>query len=159
MPEPTKKPITILMADDDPDDRQLTLEAFEENHLANELRFVEDGEELLDYLNHRGKYADPATSPRPAIILLDLNMPKKDGREALEEMKQDPRFKGIRVVIMTTSKAEEDVVRSYNLSAASYITKPVTFERLVEVVRILGRYWLEIVELPPNEANDVTGTR
>lgn len=150
MADPTKKPVTILMADDDPDDRQLTREAFEENHLGNELRFVEDGEELLDYLNHRGKYADPASAPRPGILLLDLNMPRKDGREALEELKRDPRFRGIRVVIMTTSKAEEDVVRSYDLSAASYITKPVTFERLVEVVRALGKYWLEIVELPPD---------
>lgn len=145
-----KKPVTILVADDDPDDRELTREAFEENHLANELRFVEDGEELLDYLNHRGKYTDPASAPRPGIILLDLNMPRKDGREALEELKKDSRFRGIRVVIMTTSKAEEDVVRSYDLSAASYITKPVTFERLVDVVRTLGKYWLEIVELPPN---------
>jgi CheY-like chemotaxis protein len=145
-----KNLVTILMADDDPDDRNLTREAFEENHLANDLRFVEDGEELLDYLYHRGKYTDPETAPRPGIILLDLNMPRKDGREALQEIKRDPRFHGIRVVIMTTSKAEEDVVRSYNLSAASYITKPVTFERLVEVVRTLGKYWLEIVELPPN---------
>jgi len=150
MSEPLKKSVTILMADDDPDDRRLTKEAFEESHLVNELRFVEDGEELLDYLNRRGKYTDPETAPWPAILLLDLNMPRKDGREALEELKRDPRFRGIRVVIMTTSKAEEDVVRSYNLSAASYITKPVTFERLVEVVRTLGKYWLEIVELPPD---------
>jgi two-component system response regulator len=157
MSEPTTKlPITILIADDDPDDRQLTKEAFEENHLANELRFVEDGEELLDYLNQRGKYSDPDSAPWPGIILLDLNMPRKDGREALQEIKQDPRFRGIRVVIMTTSKAEEDVVRSYNLSAASYITKPVTFERLVEVVRALGKYWLEIVELPPNGNGQTT---
>ena len=144
------KPITILMADDDADDRELTREAFAESHLANDLRFVENGEELMDYLNRRGRFADPATSPWPGIILLDLNMPKKDGREALQEIKADPRFRGIRVVIMTTSKAEEDVVRSYNLSAASYIAKPVTFERLVDVVRTLGKYWLEIVELPPN---------
>jgi two-component system response regulator len=146
----TKKPITILMADDDPDDRQLTKEAFAENHLANDLRFVEDGEELLDYLNQRGLYAGDGVAPMPGLILLDLNMPRKDGREALQEIKADPRFRNIRVVVMTTSKAEEDVVRSYNLSAASYITKPVTFERLVEVVRTLGKYWLEIVELPPD---------
>jgi CheY-like chemotaxis protein len=150
MSEPTKKPITILMADDDPDDRRLTQEAFEESRLMNDLRLVEDGEELLDYINRRGKYTNPDSAPWPAIILLDLNMPRKDGREALQELKQDPRFRGIRVVIMTTSKAEEDVVRSYNLSAASYITKPVTFERLVDVVRTLGKYWLEIVELPPD---------
>jgi len=144
------KPITILMADDDPDDRQLTREAFEEAKLANDLRFVEDGVELLDYLHRRGKYADPALSPRPGLILLDLNMPRKDGREALQELKQDPRFRAIRVIIMTTSKAEEDILRTYSLSAASYITKPVTFESLVDVVKTLGKYWLEIVELPPN---------
>jgi len=146
----TVKPVTILMADDDPDDRQLTKEAFEEAKLANELRFVEDGVELLDYLNRRGKYADPASSPRPGIILLDLNMPRKDGREALQELKADPRFRAIRVIIMTTSKAEEDILRTYNLSAASYITKPVTFEALVDVIKTLGKYWLEIVELPEN---------
>jgi CheY-like chemotaxis protein len=149
MPD-TRKPITILMADDDPDDRALTKEAFAESHVANDLRFVENGEELLDYLHRRGKFTDPASSPWPGIILLDLNMPKKDGREALREIKSDPRFRGIRVVIMTTSKAEEDVVRSYDLSASSYIAKPVTFERLVDVVKALGKYWLEIVELPPN---------
>ena len=143
------KPITILMADDDPDDRQLTKEAFEENHLANDLRFVEDGEELMEYLHQRGKYAGEGAAPRPGLILLDLNMPRKDGREALQEIKADPKLRNIRVIIMTTSKAEEDVLKSYDLSAASYITKPVTFERLVEVVRALGKYWLEIVELPP----------
>jgi len=145
------RPITILMADDDPDDRQLTKEAFEESKLANDLRFVEDGVELLDYLNRRGRYADPASSPRPGIILLDLNMPRKDGREALQEIKSDPRLRTIRVIVMTTSKLEEDIVRSYNLSAASYITKPITFEGLVDVIRTLGRYWLEIVELPVDD--------
>ncbi len=144
------KPVTILMADDDADDRALTKEAFEEAKLANDLRFVEDGQELLDYLWRRGKYADPANSPVPGLILLDLNMPRKDGREALEELKAEPRFKAIRVVIMTTSKAEADIVRSYKLSAASYITKPVTFDALVDVVKTLGKYWLEIVELPTN---------
>jgi CheY-like chemotaxis protein len=144
------RPITILMADDDADDRQLTKDAFAESRLANDLRFVEDGEELVDYLKRRGRYADPATSPRPGLILLDLNMPKKDGREALAEIKADPDLRRIRVVVMTTSKAEEDVVRSYNLSAASYIPKPVTFEGLVDVIKALGKYWLEIVELPDN---------
>ncbi|MFO0850538.1 MAG: response regulator [Gemmataceae bacterium] len=142
------KPVTILMADDDPDDRHLTKEAFAESHLANDLRFVEDGEELMDYLHRRGKFADPAAAPRPSIILLDLNMPRKDGREALEEIKADPQFRGIRVIVMTTSKAEEDIIRSYDLSAASYITKPVTFDALLDVVKTLGKYWLEIVELP-----------
>jgi len=150
------KPITILMADDDADDRQLTKEAFAESMIRNDLRFVEDGEELLDYLNRRGKFTDPATSPRPGLILLDLNMPRKDGREALKEIKDDPRFRSIRIVVMTTSKAEEDINRTYNLSASSYITKPVTFEGLIEVIRVLGRYWLEIVQLPEDgEANAV----
>lgn len=142
------RPIVILMADDDPDDREMTREAFEEAHLRNDLRFVEDGVELLDYLQRRGKYADPATSPRPGLILLDLNMPRKDGREALQEIKADPALRKIRVVILTTSKADEDILRSYDLSAASYITKPVTFEALIDVVKTLGKYWLEIVELP-----------
>ena len=142
------RPITILMADDDADDRQMTREAFEESRVANDLRFVENGVELMDYLQRRGRYSDPATSPRPGLILLDLNMPKKDGREALQEIKADPTLRNIRVVILTTSKAEEDIYRSYDLSATSYITKPVTFEGLVEVVKTLGKYWLEIVELP-----------
>lgn len=138
------------MADDDPEDRQLTKEAFDESRLKNDLRFVENGEELLDYLNRRGKFTDPTTSPRPGLILLDLNMPLKDGREALQEMKADPRFKSIRVVVMTTSQADADIAHSYNLSASSYITKPVTFENLLEVIRVLGKYWLEIVQLPDN---------
>lgn len=142
------KPITILMADDDADDRLMTKEAFEESRLVNDLRFVEDGVELLDYLKRRGKYEDPASSPRPGLILLDLNMPKKDGREALQEIKSDPALKSIRVVILTTSKAEEDIYRTYDLSASSYITKPVTFAAMAEVVKVLGKYWLEIVALP-----------
>jgi two-component system response regulator len=142
------KPITILMADDDADDRQMTKEAFEESRVANDLRFVENGVELMDYLYRRGKYNDPASSPRPGLILLDLNMPKKDGREALKEIKADPRLRAIRIVILTTSKAEEDIYRTYDLSATSYITKPVTFSGLAEVIKTLGKYWLEIVELP-----------
>ena len=145
------KPVTILMADDDPDDRQLTKEAFEDSRLHNDLRFVHDGAELMDYLYRRGKYANPADAPWPSLILLDLNMPRKDGREALKEIRADPRFNPIRVIIMTTSKAEEDIVRTYNLSATSYITKPITFEGMIEVVRTLGRYWFEIVELPEHE--------
>jgi CheY-like chemotaxis protein len=144
------KPVTILMADDDPDDRELTREAFAESLLHNDLRFVQDGVELLDYLKRRGKYADPASSPRPGLILLDLNMPRMDGREALAAIKSDSELKLIRVVIMTTSKAEEDIARTYTMSAASYITKPVTFAGLVEVIKTLGKYWLEIVELPDN---------
>jgi CheY-like chemotaxis protein len=142
------RPITILMADDDADDRMMTKEAFEENHLANDLRFVQNGVELMDYLKRRGQYSDPSTSPRPGLILLDLNMPKKDGREALEEIKQDPTLRSIPVVVLTTSKEEEDIHRSYQLHVNSYITKPVTFEALVVVVKTLGKYWLEIVRLP-----------
>jgi CheY-like chemotaxis protein len=142
------KTVTILMADDDADDRQMTKEAFEESRLSNDLRFVEDGVELLDYLYRRGKYSEPARSPRPGLILLDLNMPKKDGREALEEIKSDPNLQNIPVVVLTTSKEEEDIHRSYQLHANSYVTKPVTFESLVKVIRSIGQYWLEIVELP-----------
>src|SRR5437867_2094845 len=148
---PKGTPITILMADDDADDREMTKEAFLESHLANDLRFVEDGVELMDYLHRRGKYSDPATSPRPGLILLDLNMPKKDGREALAEIKADPKLLSIPVVVLTTSKEEEDMLRSYRLHANSYITKPVTFDALVHVVTGLGKYWMEIVELPPEK--------
>jgi len=148
------KPITVLMADDDADDRLMAKEAFAESRVANDLRFVHDGEELMDYLRQRGKYSDPASCPRPGLILLDLNMPKKDGREALAEIKNDPNLRKIRVVILTTSKAEEDIYRTYNLTAASYITKPVTFAGLVDVVKTLGKYWLEIVELPGEESGD-----
>ena len=143
----SRKSVVILMADDDADDRLLTREAFDASQVANELRFVEDGVELMDYLYNRGKFADAQANPRPGIILLDLNMPKKDGRESLAEIRKDPQFNGVRVIVLTTSKAEEDIYRSYNLGAASYITKPVTFEALVEVIRTLGKYWLEIVEL------------
>jgi CheY-like chemotaxis protein len=148
------KSVTILLADDDPDDRLLTKQALEENRLSNDLRFVENGEELVDYLCRRKQYADPATSPRPGLILLDLNMPKMDGREALKEIKSDPALRQIPVVVLTTSKSEEDVFRTYNLGVNSYITKPVTFEGLVEVVRTLGKYWFEIVELPGGYARD-----
>ncbi|GAC1402724.1 MAG: response regulator [Pyrinomonadaceae bacterium] len=140
--------IVILMADDDADDRLLTKDALDESRVTNDLRFVEDGEELMDYLNRRGKFSDPSTSPRPGLILLDLNMPKKDGREVLVEIKADPHLRRIPVVIMTTSKAHEDIFRSYDLGANSFVTKPVTFERLVELMKTLGHYWIEFVELP-----------
>lgn len=142
------KSITILVADDDSDDRMMIKEALEENRLANDLRFVQDGEELLDYLQRRGNFSDPSSSPRPGLILLDLNMPKKDGREALREIKNDDGLRDIPVVVLTTSKAEEDVYRTYNLGVNSFITKPVTFDSLVAIMRDLGRYWFEIVELP-----------
>ena len=142
----------ILMADDDADDRDMTKEAFMESHLLNDLRFVEDGVELMDFLHRRGTYSDPATSPRPGLILLDLNMPKKDGREALAEIKADPKLQTIPVVVLTTSKEEEDILRSYQLHANSYIAKPVKFDALVHVVTSLGKYWMEIVELPLEKA-------
>lgn len=141
-------PVTILMADDDPDDCMLAKEALAETCLANELYFVSDGEELLDYLYHRGKYAQLGSAPRPGLILLDLNMPKKDGREALKEIKADPNLRYIPIVVLTTSKAEEDIHRSYDLGANSFIVKPVTFSSLVEVMKTLRKYWFEIVELP-----------
>lgn len=140
--------IVILMADDDPDDRLMAREALEESHLNNELHLVEDGEELLDYLNRKGKYKNPESSPRPGIILLDLNMPKKDGRQALKEIKENEELRKIPVIVLTTSKAEEDILRTYDLGANSFITKPVTFEGLVDVIKKLGEYWFEIVKLP-----------
>ncbi len=142
------KPIVILMADDDADDRMLTKDALEESRVLNDLRFVENGEELVDYLCQRGKYSDPETAPRPSLILLDLNMPRKDGREALAEIKANPDLRRIPIVVMTTSQAEEDIYRSYDLGASSFITKPVTFDRLVELMKALGHYWVEFVELP-----------
>src|SRR5688500_11304369 len=145
---PVPRPITILLADDDADDRVLAQDALKESRLANDLRFVENGEELMDYLLRRGPYDNPETSPTPGLILLDLNMPRKDGREALREIKSDPNLRSIPVVVLTTSKAEEDIYRSYDLGVNSFITKPVTFDGLVNVMRALGKYWFEIVELP-----------
>jgi CheY-like chemotaxis protein len=141
------QPIVILMADDDADDRVLTKDALEESRVVNDLRFVEDGEALMDYLKRRGNFSDPESAPRPSLILLDLNMPKKDGREALKEIKADPDLRRIPIVVMTTSQAEEDIFRSYDLGASSFITKPVTFDRLVELMKTMGQYWVEFVEL------------
>lgn len=143
-----KKPITLLLAEDDPDDRMLIRDALREAKIANDLRTVEDGEELLEYLHRRGRYTSERAAPRPGLILLDLNMPRKDGREALQEIKSDPDLRHVPVVVLTTSKAEEDVLRSYDLGANSFITKPVTFQSLVEVMATLEKYWFEIVELP-----------
>jgi CheY-like chemotaxis protein len=146
------KMITILLADDDPDDRKLTQDAFSENRLANVLDCVEDGEELLAYLHRTGKYETLRDRTLPGLILLDLNMPRKDGREALKEIKADPELRRIPIVVLTTSKAEEDIVRTYDLGVNSYVTKPVTFKSLVELIKVLGRYWFEVVELPPGES-------
>jgi CheY-like chemotaxis protein len=143
--------ITFLMADDDEDDCLLVKEAFLESRLLNDLRFVPDGEELMNYLYRRNQYADPALSPCPGLILLDLNMPRKDGREVLRELKADPALRSIPVVVLTTSEDEKDILRSYDLGANSFITKPVTFEALVQVIKSFGQYWLNVVELPPEK--------
>jgi len=144
------RPIVILLADDDEEDRMLAADALEESRVVNDLRFVEDGDELLDYLYRRGRYSEPDAAPTPGLILLDLNMPRKDGREALREIKADPDLRRIPIIVLTTSKAEEDIYRTYDLGANSFITKPVSFEGLVNVMRDIGRYWIEIVELPPD---------
>src|SRR5260370_1717092 len=141
--------IGILMDEDEEDDRLLTADALRISKVANELKTVGDGEELMDYLHHRGKYAPPASSPRPGLVLLDLNMPRKDGREALREMKADPALQSIPVVILTTSQTEYEIASAYNLGANSFIVKPVTFDCLVEVMRGATEYWLQIVHLPP----------
>jgi CheY-like chemotaxis protein len=149
MTHPLGKPIVSLLADDDEEDRMLAADALEESRVVNDLRFVADGDELLDYLYRRGRFSDPESAPSPGLILLDLNMPRKDGREALREIKADPDLRRIPIVVLTTSKAEEDIYRTYDLGANSFITKPVSFDGLVSVMRDIGRYWIEIVELPP----------
>lgn len=150
----SSEPVTFLMADDDPDDRMLARKALKEYRLKNGMKFVKDGEELMDYLHRRGAYADPQTSPRPGVILLDLNMPRKNGRQALEEIKADPALRRISVVVMTTSQAEEDRLRSYDLGVNAYITKPVTFQALAEVMKVLSMFWFEIVSLPNDGEED-----
>ena len=146
--EGRQKKISILIADDDEDDCMLAHEALIESHLQHELHVVKDGEELMDYLYRRGKFTNLENASLPGLILLDLNMPKKDGREALKEIKSNPTFKHIPVVILTTSKAAEDIQLSYSLGANSFIIKPVTFASLVEVMKTIGKYWFDIVELP-----------
>lgn len=148
-----REPICILLADDDPDDRMLTERALKKNRLANLIKMVEDGEQLMDYLYRRGSFADPESSPRPGLILLDLNMPRKDGREALEEIKSDPSLRRIPVVVLTTSEAEQDILRSYDLGVNAFVTKPVTFDGLAEAIMRLGEFWFEIVKLPPLPAS------
>jgi CheY-like chemotaxis protein len=140
--------ITILMADDDADDRDLTRDAMNRGKLPSELRFVEDGEELLDYLHRRGRYTNPDDAPLPGLILLDLNMPRMDGREALRSIKSNPTLRRIPIIILSTSRREEDVLGSYDMGANCFITKPETFEQLVEVVKVLDKHWLQTVELP-----------
>ena len=145
----TERPISILVADDDPDDRMMIQEAFTENRIANQVVFVEDGEQLMAYLRREGLFAEHKDEPFPGVILLDLNMPKKDGREALKELKADPELCRIPIIVLTTSQAEEDIVRTYGLGVSSFITKPVSFEGLVDAVRVICQYWIQIVALPP----------
>lgn len=147
-----KDAIVILMADDDDDDFMLTQKALKESKLLNRLVRVRDGEELIEYLTQTGEYAGQSVE-RPGVILLDLNMPRKDGREALKEIKSNPDLNDIPVVVFTTSKAEEDIYKSYKLGVNSFITKPVTFENLIAVMTSLGKYWFEIVELPSNNGS------
>lgn len=141
-------PIVILLAEDDDEDLELTLDALKESRLGNDLRVTRDGEELMEYLLHEGRFGNGADSPTPGLILLDLNMPRKDGREALAEIKSNPKLRTIPVIVLTTSKTEEDIVRSYDLGVNSFITKPVTFSGLADAMKVLSRYWFEIVELP-----------
>lgn len=143
------KPVTILIAEDDADDRMLLEDAFKESSLGNDVRFVEDGEQLLAYLRRQGEFAEPDDSPVAGLILLDLNMPRMDGREALALIKKDATLRSIPVIVLTTSSEEEDVYYAYRLGVSSYISKPVTFEGLVNVVKVLDTYWNETVELPP----------
>lgn len=143
----SNRPI-ILVADDDPDDQEMLRKAVDKNQFLVELHAVPDGEQLLDFLHHRGRYAPPALSPRPAIILLDLNMPKMDGREALVEIRADASLRRIPVIVMTTSNAERDIFRAYDLGSSSFIKKPVTLGALVHVMKVLGQYWFEVVSLP-----------
>ena len=146
-----KNPISILVADDDADDRLLIEDAFDESSISNPLHFVENGEELLQFLRCSGAYEDRKGVPLPGLILLDLNMPKMDGRTALRHLKDDERFKRIPVIVLTTSQAEEDIMKTYGLGVSSFISKPVTFEGLVEVVQTIGKYWIQIVALPPSD--------
>lgn len=140
-------PIRILIADDDADDRMLIADAFEEANLTNPIEFVVDGLDLLDYLKRQGKYEELKDQDLPGLILLDLNMPRMDGRAALAEIRKNPEFEDIPVVALTTSKSEEDILQAYNLGVNSFITKPDTFDGLVHVVQILNKYWIENVQL------------
>ncbi len=145
------KRLVILIAEDDDDDFLLVREAFEESNLLNEIYRARDGEELMEFLLHQGPFSERASSPRPTLILLDLNMPRKDGREALAEIKAHPDLRQIPVVILTTSKAEEDIIRTYDLGVNSFIRKPVDFHDFVRIIQTLGDYWFNIVQLPPRQ--------
>ena len=143
--------VVILLAEDDEDDYILIKKGLRKAKLSNEIRWVKDGVELMDYLRHTNAYEDISTSPRPCLILLDLNMPRMDGREALKEIKNDESLKTIPTVVLTTSKAEEDIIDTYNLGVNSYVRKPVRFEDFARAISVLGQYWFELVELPPTK--------
>lgn len=149
-PSRSRVPIPILIADDDEEDRTLARDALTEARLANDLRFVNDGEELMQYLRCEGRYAAPGAAPRPGLLLLDIQMPKRDGFECLREIRADPMLRQLPVVVLTTSRAEADIFRSYDLGVNSFVSKPVTFDGLVDAMRTIGRYWFEIVALPPD---------
>jgi CheY-like chemotaxis protein len=144
------KPFTILYADDDEDDQMLVGEALKETPISNAIQYVQDGEELLEFLRNSGKYTDKEKYPKPNLILLDLNMPRKDGREALAEIKADPQLKRIPIIILTTSRGEDDIQSTYNLGVNSFITKPVSYDSLVKIVKIITKYWFHTVKLPVN---------
>jgi CheY-like chemotaxis protein len=144
MPAPT--PIEVLLVEDDPGDVLMTKEAFEEHKVRNNLSVVNDGSEAIAFLRRQGPYAD---APRPDLVLLDLNLPRRDGREVLSEIKSDPGLRQIPVVVLTTSAADEDIVRSYQLHANAYVTKPVDFDRFIEVVRQIDDFFVSVVKLPP----------
>ena len=145
-PQMLGKPIEILLVEDNPGDVRLTAEALRENKFRNKLNVVGDGVEAMAYVRREGKYSD---APRPDLILLDLNLPKKDGREVLAEIKTDEDLKRIPVVILTTSKAEEDIIKTYNHHANCYVTKPVDLEQFIKLVKSIEEFWLTIVKLPP----------
>jgi CheY-like chemotaxis protein len=149
MHQPSPRAVVILLVEDDPGDQELTRRAFEESKIGNDLRIVENGQEALDYLQRRGEYADEKMSPCPSLILLDLNMPKMDGKEFLAQFGSDPNIRRIPVVVLTTSKQDEDVIRSYDLGVNSYISKPVRMEQFIDVIKALESYWFELVLLPP----------
>ncbi len=142
------RPIRILMAEDSPSDAELAREAFKNGKLLNELKIVKDGEECMLYLTKQGQYSDVL---RPDVLLLDLNMPKKGGLEVLEEIKKDSELKTIPVIILTTSESEHDILKSYQLQASTYITKPVDFENFLEIAKQIKEFYFHVVTLPPNE--------
>jgi len=148
------RPVEILLVEDSPSDTELTVEALREAKVRNHLSLVEDGVQAMDFLHRRGVFA---RAPRPDLIMLDLNLPRKDGREVLAEIKSDSALKSIPVVVLTTSKAEQDVLRAYNLHANCYITKPVDFEQFLKVVRSIESFWLFIVTLPPKGVTQTVG--